>query len=164
MLPMRIEHGLMKGDQHLMDDVVLHGTLLGSATVMPGVTLVVHGRVEGDVILERHSTVFLHGAVGGSVHNHGGSLYIYGTIEGSLHKEGGTTTMASWGEVRGETWSVVHTAGGIEATATRGLPSAAEPERTAMCPICQTPNVPMARFCSRCGFELSGRPIGRFVP
>lgn len=72
-----------------IEDVKLHGMIVGSTTVSKNATLFLHGMIKGDLILEDNSKVYLHGMVNGDVIAKSGHIEVYGMINGKIIRENG---------------------------------------------------------------------------
>lgn len=97
----RVIHSKIESDVTFTEDTALHGMVAGSATVAPGVTLMLHGMVTKDLILDAGSHCELHGMVTGAVRNNGGELAVFGTVNGSVLTSGGSTEVGHEAVVHG---------------------------------------------------------------
>lgn len=88
---MNIEHGKFEGDIQLDQELIFHGMITGTITVVDVGILSLHGVCCQDIIVEECARVYLHGTANGNVVNRGGHLEVYGTIGGSLHTVKGNT-------------------------------------------------------------------------
>lgn len=88
---MNTETGRINGDVQVTEDWILHGTVVGTVTVVEGGYLELHGMVIRDLVIEPGGMATLYGTVAGSVYNRGGELEVYGVVNGALQGDTGAT-------------------------------------------------------------------------
>lgn len=78
---MRAEHDVIEGPFAIAEDLTLHGTIVGDATLQQGVRFILHGTIAGNLTVKAGSRALIHGTVSGRIYNDGGRVEVFGICE-----------------------------------------------------------------------------------
>lgn len=78
---MRAVHETIEGPFTIAEDIALHGTVAGDATLQAGVRFVLHGTIAGNLTIEPGARAIVHGTVAGRIYNDGGRIELFGAAD-----------------------------------------------------------------------------------